>query len=156
MEIKTSHNPSSMERGMGWGADVHSFHPLTKIFNISRTAWNFLMILWHLGVFWHTELAVWSACTCVNCNLFMPLNLRTKFDIWLIWLIFKKHKNCTFSYSWHDMKFKLVLGIPLDEWNWLVTSSTWLRDSVWNWFLFSKLHITHLTKVMAPSILVFC
>ena len=56
--------------------------------------------------------------------------------------------------TWHEVLTKLTLGILLDKWIWLVTSSTWPRDLFWIRSLVYKLHISHVTKVMSKSIFI--
>ena len=85
-----------------------------------------------------------------NFNLLMLLIIYWPSFSW------KKSGASIFSTSWHVMKFKLSLGIPLDKWSWLVTSSTWSRDFIWKWFLVWKLQISHVIKTMTSSILSFC
>lgn len=80
-----------------------------------------------------------SIYACVNCSFSIPLIVFDQVS----------HEEISFPSSfpssWHGVKLKLYMWIPLGKWIWFVTSSTWLHDFVWKRFLVCKLHIRHVT-----------
>ena len=76
-----------------------------------------------------------------NNSMTMFLNDKTKHFLFFNFL------------TWCE--FQTYTGIPLSKSSLLVTSSTWSCDFVWKWLRVFKLHISHMTKVMIPSILSF-
>ena len=82
---------------------------------------------------------------------------KSKFPFFLrLFLVFLDSNNLLpmiFQFSELGIKLKLVHGIPLDKWNWLIASSFWLTDFVWKQFLVYKLHTSNVTKAVKLSFL---
>ena len=135
-----------------WGGDACTLPPswtnLLYIKNGLGFSHETLTILTKLPYkdFGTLKLEVLSIFKCANCNFSMP------FIIYFEVFHGKKINASFFSTSWHDLKFKVTLTIRLDKRSWLVTSSTWLQNFVWNWFLVCKLNISHVNRVMTSCI----
>ena len=58
----------------------------------------------------------------------------------------KKISPFHFSHSWHRMKLKVILGMPLDWYHWLVKSSTWSSDFFSKPCLVLRLHLRYVVE----------
>lgn len=96
-----------------------------KIFKICKMAWRFLKIFKQSAIPSLTcEVSAYVLTATFECySSFTSKVLLRKIPVLSI-----------FSTFWLDIKLKFTLEIPLDKWDWLVTSSTWLQDFVRNNF----------------------
>ena len=69
-----------------------------------------------------------NICAWANSNLSIQFKIYWQIFTW------KKSVPSIFSTSWHGVKLKLTLGIPLGIWSWLVSSTSWSRGIVWKRF----------------------
>ena len=69
---------------------------------------------------------MWYICASANCNFSIPLIIYWPSHTW------KKLDPSIFPTFWIGANLKFTVGISLNSWSWLVTSSSWLRDFVSN------------------------